>query len=562
MALDATSRTRSGPLAGCGVGLRSEHYSFITENLPPMDWFEAVSENFMDTGGRPLAILEKIRARYPVALHGVALSIGSADPLDRNYLTKLKTLADRIEPAIVSDHLCWSSAGGEHLHDLLPLPYTEEAIRHITGRVAKVQEALSRRILLENVSTYVTYKHSVIPEWEFLAEVARRSGCGILLDLNNVFVNSVNHKFDPAEYVRRIPGECVEQFHLAGHTDMGKFLFDTHSGKVIRAVWALYRQALEQWGPVPALIGWDEKIPSSERLAAEAVKARAVAADVSRHPEAAQRPKDLGILRRRTPPQNDVGLGKIQIWMKTHIHPRPRGAKNGSKSPLNPQGGEPGIRRMRVYESGYRARVRDALKETYEATAHLLGDKVFSGLAFAYAASRSSSHYNLSRAGDVFPSFLAKQPAARRFPFLPDLARFEALVARSFHARDRAPIRPEDLAGFKPGDFARLKFEFQPSTALFKSKWPVMDLWQARKTPRNQIRIGLEGRSQRILIRREGFSVRAEALDERAYRLLELLLAGRPMGQALSRLESLLEGPELTAWFKDWTGRGLVVSLF
>ncbi len=264
------------PSLGCGVGLRSEHYDVITRERPRMDWFEAISENFMDSGGRPLRILEAVRRRYPVALHGVSLSIGSADPLDVHYLERLKALADRIDPAIVSDHLCWTGVEGEHLHDLLPLPFTEEAVRHVAGRVGEVQDILRRRLLLENVSAYVTYRHSTMPEWEFLTAVAERSGCGILLDLNNVYVNAYNHQFDPSEYLRRIPGELIGQFHLAGHTDMGGYLFDTHSRQVSDQVWALYREALTRWGPVTTLIEWDEDIPPFARLAEEADRARAI----------------------------------------------------------------------------------------------------------------------------------------------------------------------------------------------------------------------------------------------------------------------------------------------
>ncbi len=264
------------PRLGCGVGLRTEHYETITTQWPHMDWFEAISENFMDSGGKPIQILESVRLHYPVALHGVSLSIGSTDPLDWDYLKKLKALADRIEPDIVSDHLCWTSVENENLHDLLPLPFTEETIQHIAGRVEQVQDFLKHRILLENVSTYVTARHSTMPEWEFIRAIAERSGCGILLDLNNIYVNAFNHQFDPYEYLRNIPAELVGQFHLAGHTDMGGYLFDTHSKPVIEAVWELYRYALTQWGPVTTLIEWDEDIPAWPKLAEEADHARAI----------------------------------------------------------------------------------------------------------------------------------------------------------------------------------------------------------------------------------------------------------------------------------------------
>ena len=269
-------RSAISPRLGCGVGLRSEHYDAVIRERPRVDWFEAISENFMDSGGRPLRILEEVRRHYPVALHGVSLSIGSADPLDPRYLERLKMLADRIEPAIVSDHLCWTGVDGEQLHDLLPLPFTEEAIRHIAARVERVQERLGRRILLENISTYVTYAHSTMPEWEFLTAVAERSGCGLLLDLNNVYVNAYNHQFDPAAYLAHIPGELVGQCHLAGHTDRGAYLLDTHSSPVIDRVWDLYREALTRWGPVATLIEWDAEIPPFPRLAEEAEKARAI----------------------------------------------------------------------------------------------------------------------------------------------------------------------------------------------------------------------------------------------------------------------------------------------
>ena len=267
---------RPWPALGCGVGLRAEHYDTIVATWPQMDWFEATSENFMDSGGRPLHILEAVRRRYPVALHGVSLSIGSVDPLNREYLARLKALVERIDPVSVSDHFCWTGVDGENLHDLLPLPFTEEALDHLVSRIQQVQEFLGQRILLENISAYVSYRHSTMPEWEFITAVARRAGCGILLDLNNIHVNAVNHQFDPYEYLRAIPGELVAQFHLAGHTDMGSFLFDTHSRPVIDAVWALYRHAVEQWGPVSTIIEWDDDIPPFPRLAEEAEKARSL----------------------------------------------------------------------------------------------------------------------------------------------------------------------------------------------------------------------------------------------------------------------------------------------
>lgn len=271
--------TRAATRLGYGVGLRPEHYpDVLARSRPAVDWFEVISENFMDTGGRPLATLERVRRERPVVLHGVGLSIGSTDPLDDRYLASLERLVRRIEPALVSDHLCWTGVGGHNTHDLLPLPHSEEALAHVAQRVERVQERLGRRILLENVSSYVRFRHADLTEWEFLSEVSRRSDCAILLDVNNVYVNSVNHGFDPRDYLDAIPPRRVEQIHLAGHSDRGSYLFDTHDAPVCDAVWDLYAHAMRHLGrEVPTLIEWDDRLPAFDALVAEAESARRVA---------------------------------------------------------------------------------------------------------------------------------------------------------------------------------------------------------------------------------------------------------------------------------------------
>jgi uncharacterized protein (UPF0276 family) len=268
------------PFLGHGVGLRPTHYPRLADGTAHVDWFEAISENFMVPGGRPLAMLERARAQAPVVLHGVSLSIGSTDPLDRAYLAALRALIARVEPAWVSDHLCWTSAGGHHAHDLLPLPYTDEALAHVVRRVAAVQERLGRQILVENVSSYLTYAHSTMPEWEFLGAVAEGADCGILLDVNNVFVSATNHGFAAPAYLAGLPAHRVAQIHLAGHTDLGTHLLDTHDGPVIDAVWALYREAVRRFGRVSTLVEWDDQVPALEVVCAEAERARAAEAAV------------------------------------------------------------------------------------------------------------------------------------------------------------------------------------------------------------------------------------------------------------------------------------------
>jgi uncharacterized protein len=275
--LSCTQLDSAWPSLGFGVGLRAEHYEDVLAGRATTDWFEAITENYMDTGGRPLHVLETARRDGPVALHGVALSIGSTDPLNAAYLQRLKALVDRIEPALVTDHLCWTGVEGRSLYDLLPLPYTEEALTHVVERVRRVQEFLGRRILLENASTYIEYRCSQMPEWEFLAELSRRADSGILLDINNVYVSCTNHGLDAETYIDSIPCDRVGQFHLAGFSDMGGWLFDTHSGPACEEVWRLYARAVERFGAVSTLFEWDESVPSFDEVRAQTERARDVA---------------------------------------------------------------------------------------------------------------------------------------------------------------------------------------------------------------------------------------------------------------------------------------------
>lgn len=266
---------------GHGIGLRTRHYGLFLEEPPPVDWIEAISENFFSAGGRPLAVLEKVRRDVPVVLHGVSLSIGSTDPLSEPYLERLSALVQRIQPALVSDHLCWGSHGGRYVHDLLPLPYTEEALAHVVERVRVVQDRLGRQLLLENVSSYVTWSADEMSEWQFIAELAQRADCELLLDVNNVYVSSVNHGFDARAYIDAMPPERVVQIHLAGHSVQDGFLIDTHDAPVCPEVWALYRYTLQRIGFRPTMIERDDQIPALDELLAELDIARRVAAEVA-----------------------------------------------------------------------------------------------------------------------------------------------------------------------------------------------------------------------------------------------------------------------------------------
>jgi uncharacterized protein (UPF0276 family) len=271
------TESKRQPSLGFGLGLRKEHYESVLSEKPAVDWLEVITENYLVAGGKPLHYLDRIRASYPMVMHGVSLSIGGTDPLDEGYLRELKALAARIEPEWISDHLCWTGLRGINTHDLLPLPYTEEALRHVAERVSRVQDFLGRRILLENVSSYVSYVQSQMTEWEFLAAIAERADCLILLDINNVYVSAYNHGFDPHRYLEGIPPDRVQQFHLAGHRNLGDYIIDTHDEAVIDPVWALYEAALRRFGPVSTMIERDDRIPPLAELLTELARARHIA---------------------------------------------------------------------------------------------------------------------------------------------------------------------------------------------------------------------------------------------------------------------------------------------
>ncbi len=263
----------SRPVSGAGIGLRPQHLDFVLEHKPAVNWFEVLTDNYFGPEGEALADLEQIRSHYPITMHSVGMSVGSTDPINWDYVGKIKALADRFQPAWVSEHLCWTSAHGVNFHDLLPLPYTEETINHVAGRISKIQDFLGRRLLIENVSSYLTFKESQMPEAEFVSAVAEKADCGILLDVNNIFVSQYNHGDKAMDYIRSTPAERVGEIHLAGGEERDGYMLDTHSREVPDDVWEIYRAAIEHCGDTPSLIEWDNDIPEFSVLAGEASKA-------------------------------------------------------------------------------------------------------------------------------------------------------------------------------------------------------------------------------------------------------------------------------------------------
>ena len=285
---NSAKKTTQLPNLGFGLGLRTEHYLPILETKPSIDWFEVLSENYMVPGGKPLYFLDKIRENYPVVMHGVSLSIGSTTAFNQDYLRDLKKLAARIEPAWISDHLCWTGVHGQNMHDLLPLPYTIESAKHVINRVKKVQDFLGRQILLENVSSYASYVDSTMTEWEFISEIANAADCLLLLDVNNIYVSSFNHQFDAKTFIDNVPKNRVQQIHLAGHHNHGDYIIDTHDAPIIDPVWQLYAHALQRFGAVSTMIERDDNIPELAVLVQELQIAKTIFKDAENKQQACE----------------------------------------------------------------------------------------------------------------------------------------------------------------------------------------------------------------------------------------------------------------------------------
>lgn len=385
-----------------GLGLRPAHYDEIINAKPAIDWFECLTEDFIDLHGPDFLALEKIRAHYPISLHGVGLSIGSSDPLNNKYLSDLKKLIEFVNPIFVSDHFCWTGIDKINTHDLLPLPYTDEAIDHVVSRIIKVQDFLGRQMMFENVSSYVDFSHSSICEWEFIAEIVKRADCFILLDINNIYVNAFNHGFSPDDYLRGIPVERVKQFHLSGHKNCGTHIIDTHDDQITNAVWSLYQKAVVQFPDTPLIIERDANIPSLAELVTELNVAK-VYCDMS-YNKVAQEHSHKNRLNAlyREKNQGNFSLKKIQRnFQLSIVHQRDLIAKHITSSEnLTAK------QRVQIYQNGYYARIIVALKQDFPTLCESIGDSAFESLVCDYINHHPSKNYNLRLIGKNLAKFI------------------------------------------------------------------------------------------------------------------------------------------------------------
>lgn len=525
------------------MGLRTRHYARALAGALDVDWVEVISENFLARGGRPVATLEAVRERMPVVLHGVSLGIGSLDAPDPGFLRALRELADRVEPAWVSEHLCWATHAGHHSHALLPVPHTREALDAVVERVARAQDVLGRRILLENVSSYVRFGADEMREWEFLSELCARADCLLLLDLNNIVVNATNHGFDPLEFLDGVPGERVWQFHLANHSDRGIYKFDSHRGAVPEAVWQLYRAALERWGPVSSLVEWDEETPEWEVLVAEQRKAAAIARELCGAaadereprwpPSLAGAPAPAAAPRSPAP---ELAALQQHFW---ELITYPSGVDDylsGSNAATQDLFTEsfvespsfPRLARMEVYANDYFWRLAGVLEDHFPVAAWMLGTVEFHNLVTDYVLAQPSRDPDLRNYSAGFPAFVASHVLSGAEPELVEVTRIEHDRIRLLTCADQPLLRPEDLGRLPLDAWPRARFVVAETVALHPTTRPytVMRGFSQEGLRLREARRRCPARPGHTLIWRQALGTRIRDLDDAEARALTALMFG------------------------------------
>lgn len=565
------------PDLGLGLGLRGPHFGDILTRWPEVGWFEIITESFLVHRGYLSWVLDRIAERYPVVMHGVSLSIGSTEPLDLDYLRAVKALADRVGAPWLSDHVCWTGVGGRNSHDLLPVPYTEEMLRWIVGRIRQVQEVLERPLFLENPSSYVAFADSPIHEWDFIAAMAEEADCGLLVDVNNIYVSSVNHGFDPMDWLDAVPWDRVAQFHVAGHTDRGTHLLDTHIGPVLAPVWALFAEAWRRSGGRAVLLEWDDEIPSFDEVWAEARKAERWMTDLSpqAHPPPPARPGSSSGRppRRRPPNEPPPGTDALLRWMQAvvagdkdarlddiprHILPSPQ---------LSPDA------RVEIYTRMVAVRFREAMQEDYPAVQRLLGED-FGAAVAAYCAQHPSTSWALEHLGRHFPQWLQAaldrqrqgQPPVWRGDNAPipasiaDVATLEWAIVQCHLADRSTPLTAEAFAAVAEADRPYVHIGFAPSMRLLRFAAPVHHLLDDHPAPASR-------HAEHVLVFREGLQVQTRTLPAPEAAVMGELLSAHNLHDAIVHV--LTRRPEwqdevlgsLPVWTQDWAGRGLVVGV-
>jgi uncharacterized protein (UPF0276 family) len=559
--------TKSG--AGFGLGLRTPHYQDFLQGSPSaqrVDWLEIVTDNFLVDGGKPLVVLEQIRRDYSIAMHGVAMSIGASEGIDLTYVDRVKALADRVEPMWISDHLCWIGHGKNQLHDLYPLPYTDEAAQHVIAQIRRVQDRLQRRLVLENVSSYIQFRDSARAEWEFLSYIATQADCLLLLDVNNVYVSSVNHAFNPLEYLDALPADRVQQIHLAGHSNQGAHIIDTHDHPVADAVWALYRAACERFGAVATMIERDDHIPALGELVSELDRARDTCADVmrggtrgnhhARGTQMAYAEESGDAIQTQARPRASLAVTQQRFadYVLNRSEPPPLSLL---RSPHDADA----TSRAAIYANAYQARLSEVLGDTFGKTLLYMGSDLFDHHARAYALAHPPQTRSLSRYGDRFVDHLrAQYPGS---PELIELATLDFTLRTRFDSHDAPAMSALDAAADTSAAWLTRRSVLHPGVMLIAVSTNVVQLWHAIDGDVDVPPATLLPTGATLLIWRQELQPHFRTLDADEAAFLQALHDGCAIAEAADQFAGagrLADPNQLAEWLQMWWQDGLLAA--
>lgn len=544
---------------GFGVGLRAPHYRDFLEHRPKVDWLEIHTENYFDRGGWDSHVVEQLRRDYPISLHGVGLGIGSAHGFSERHLQRVREVVQRIEPALISEHLCWGAVDDRHLNDLLPLPLTHEALELVCRRVERVQDVLGRRILLENVSTYLRYRDDAMSESEFLAAVAARTGCGILLDINNLYVNQCNHQEDALTALHEIAPHSVGEMHLAGHLVTPDAVIDHHGACVTAEVWTLYEAALRRFGLVSTLIEWDTDIPALDVLLAEAQKARDMALQVLRVEHAAGAEPSVALSRSPAlSALSDTQLKFAGALFDAHAEPVVRPLFKGDTQLAE--------QRFALYRGNLSGTWDKTLSAAYPVLQSLVGTEFFSALARAYGLACPSQLGDLNQFGAHFSDFLRDFVHVAQYPYFPDMAKLEWALHTAYYAENATALDPAELAQWSPQLLDDAHLTLHPACRLIASDWAVVQLWQAHQTEGGAAPVEVVfpteiAQSNFGLIVRPHWKATVLPLTQSAYAALFALQQGLSLGAALDAALEVDAQFDFGACLQQWFAHEVFVAI-
>ncbi len=530
-----------------GVGLRAPHYRAFLEQRPPVGFIEVHSENYLARSGWDWHVLTQLRRDYSLSLHGVGLGLGSARGFSDAHLERVCALVEAVDPFLISEHLSWGALADRQLNDLLPVTLDEASLQLLCERVDRVQSRLGRRLLVENVSTYVRFRADTMSEAQFLAELARRTGCGILLDVNNLYVNQHNHGEDARAAIAALPVGSVGEIHLAGHLETPLAMVDHHGAAVAEPVWDLYRAALQRFGAVPTLVEWDADLPSLEVLVAEADKASAIA---RAFPPAAAAP----LIRPVASAASYDQLATLQQRFGAALLDRQHEAA------LQPLLSEGRVDRLALYRGNLTAGWERALADTYPVLRQLVGEEFFAGLARAYGKASPSQDPDLAGFGARFADFLVDFAPAAPYAYLTDVARLEWAVHRAHLAPDLAPLGAGALAAMAPEALDAARFILHPSVTLLHSPWAIVSLWRAHQADGPPLPARVDLPCTALVVRR-GWQVEVVETGAAEAAALAQLAAGASFGEAIDAALDVDSAPDIGAMLQGWFRRGVVASI-